>query len=95
MGGWYAPADQLAAVIAPFLDALPPPSKKKITSGTYIESVQYLGGGRLNTTDIPDKPHTFYTKSIMTPEASPMTIKALNAFMCYLGDAGFTADTVC
>jgi hypothetical protein len=31
----------------------------------------------------------------MTPEASPMTITALNAFMSYLGDTGFTADTVC
>ena len=95
-GGWYAPVDQFAAVVAPFLNVLPPPSKQKITSGTFIESVQILGAlGRLNTSGIADTHDTFYAKSLMTPEASPMTIKALNAFMSYLGDAGFAAETVC
>ena len=67
-------------------------------SGTYIESVQNLGGlNRLNsnTSGIADIHDTFYAKSLMTPEASPMTITALNAFMTYLGETGFTADTVC
>ena len=95
-GGWYAPTDQFAAVITPLLDTLPPPSGQTITPGTYIESVQYLGGlGRLSTSGIADTHDTFYAKSLMTPEASPMTSTALNAFMSYLGDAGFTADTVC
>ena len=95
-GGWYGPPDQLAKVIAPFLNALPPPGGQNISSGTYIESVEILGRlGRLNTTGIPDTRDTFYAKSIMTPEASPMTIKTLNALMSYLGDTGFTAtDTV-
>ena len=94
-GGWYAPADQFEAVIAPFLNTLPKPSGKTITPGTYIESVQNLGGlDRLNTTDIPDTHDTFYAKSIMTPEKTPMTVKALNAFMSYLADPGYTADTV-
>ena len=94
-GGWYAPADQFEAVIAPLLNTLPTPSGKTITPGTYIESVQNLGRlGRLNTTGIPDIPDTFYAKSIMTPEKSPMTVKALNAFMSYLADTGYTADTV-
>jgi hypothetical protein len=94
VGGWYAPADQFAAVIAPFLNNLPTPSSQTITPGSYIDSVQNLGGlGRLSTTGIPDVHDTFYAKSLMTPEASPMTLDALNAFMSYLGDAGFTADT--
>jgi len=93
-GGWYAPANQFAAVITPFLNTLPKPSAQTITPGTYIESVQSLGGlGRLNTSGIADTHDTFYAKSIMTPEASPMTSKALNAFMTYVGDAGFTANT--
>jgi len=94
-GGWYAPTDQFAAVIAPLLNTLPTPSGQAITPGTYIESVQYLGGlgGRLNTSGIAETHDTFYAKSLMTPEASPMTVTALNAFMGYLGDAGFTADT--
>jgi hypothetical protein len=97
VGGWYAPADQFAAVITPLLKNLdlPTPSSQTITPGTYIESVQNLGGiNRLNTTGIPDVHDTFYAKSLMTPEASPMTLDALNAFMSYLGSAGFTADTV-
>ena len=96
-GGWYGPTDQFASVIAPLLNTLPPPSGQTITPGTYIESVQYLGGlmGRLNTSGIADTHDTFYAKSLMTPEASPMNIIALNNFMGYLGDAGFTADTVC
>lgn len=93
-GGWYGPADDFDAIIAPYLDELPPPSAQTITPGTYIESVQNLGGlGRLNTNGIPDSNDTFYAKSLMTPEASPMTSTALNAFMSYLGDVGFTADT--
>ena len=95
-GGWYAAADQFAGVIAPLLSTLPEPSSATITPGTYINSVQLLGGlGRLNTNGIPDTPDTFYAKSLMTPEASPMSSTALNAFMSYLGDAGFTANTVC
>ena len=94
-GGWYGPAEQFAAVIAPLLNTLPTPSGQKITPGTYIESVQNLGGlGRLNTKGVPDTHDTFYAKSLMTPEASPMTITALNAFMSYIGDKGFRADTV-
>jgi len=94
VGGWYAPADQFAAVIAPLLNNLPTPSSQTITPGSYIDSVQNLGGiGRLSTIGIPDGHDTFYAKSLMTPEASPMTLVALNAFMSYLGDAGFTADT--
>ena len=94
-GGWYASADQFAAVIAPLLNSLPTPSGQTITPGTYIESVQYFGGlGRLNTIGIADTNDTFYAKSLMTPEASPMTATALNALMSYLGDTGFTADTV-
>ena len=94
-GGWYGPEDKYANVIAPFLVNLPPPSGSTLTPGSYIDSVQFLGGlGRLSTTGIPDTHDTFYAKSLMTPEASPMTLTALNAFMSYLGSAGFTADTV-
>jgi hypothetical protein len=92
-GGRYGPSDQFNTFIAPLFNTLPKPSGQTITPGTYIESVQNLGGlGRLNTTG--DTPDTFYAKSIMTPEKAPMSVKALNAFMSYLADPGFTADTV-
>lgn len=93
-GGWYGPADQLAGVLAPLLAVLPQPSSVTLTPGTYINSVQVLGGsGSLDTTTAPDTHDTFYAKSLMTPEASPMTDQALNAFMSYLANEGFNTDT--
>ncbi len=64
-GGWYAPADQYAAVIAPFLAMVPTPQTKKLTVGTYINSVQYLGGlGRLNTTGISPIQRTHFMPNL-------------------------------
>ena len=94
-GGWYAPTEQLADAIAPFLADLSTPSSISIQNGTYINSVQILGApAALNTSTAPDTQDTFYAKSLMTPEASPMTEKALNAFMFYLGKKGFTTFMV-
>lgn len=94
-GGWYGPADQLAAVMAPFLSKVPKPSSVSLTPGTYINSVIIFGGlNRLNTTGIPDTHDTFYAKSLMVPEASPMSTGAISEFISYLGNQGFTADTV-
>ena len=94
-GGWYTPADQFAAVIAPLLAALPQPASHKLTVGTYINSVQYFDGfGRLNTTGIPDTPNTFYAKSLMTPEGSPISSASMVAFMNYLANQGFGTNTV-
>ena len=91
-GGWYAPTDQFAAVITLLLAALPQPGGKKLTVGTYIDSIQYLGGlGRLNTTGIVDSHDTFYAKSLMTP---PMSEALTAAFMHYLAHQGFRANTV-
>ncbi|CAA7263467.1 unnamed protein product [Cyclocybe aegerita] len=93
-GGWYAPAVEFNAVIQPLLKTLPKPQSQKLTVGTYINSVQYLGGlGRLNTTSIPDSHDTFYVKSLMTPEASPISNQAGQAFMTYLANEGFRANT--
>ena len=94
-GGWYAPADEFDDFIEPLLNTLPPYSEKTITAGTYIKSVENLGGlGRLNSTGVPDTHDTFYAKSIMTPEKAPMSINALNALTSYLGNQGFAANTV-
>ncbi|KAF9541279.1 glucooligosaccharide oxidase [Agrocybe pediades] len=96
-GGWYAPANQLAAVLAPYLKAVGvKPQSQTVTPGTYIESVGILGGltgNRLNTSVAPDGHDTFYAKSLMTPEAQPMSAKSLQAFYDYLGSTGFSADS--
>lgn len=94
-GGWYGPANQYSGVIAPFLAMVPAPQSKKLTVGTYINSVKYLGGlGRLNTTGISDSTDTFYAKSLMTPTASPISTTAGTAFMTYLANQGFGTNTV-
>lgn len=94
-GGWYGPANQFRSVIAPFLAKMPKPASTSLTPGTYINSVQFLGGlGSLNTSSLPDGHDTFYAKSLMTPEASPMSNAARTTFMNYLANDGFTANTV-
>ena len=87
VGGWYGPADKFNSTIAPFLAKVRQPDTTKFTIGSYINSVEYLGGlGTLNTS-APDTTDTFYAKSLVTPEASPISGKALNAFTKYLANA--------
>ena len=94
VGGWYAPADQFDAVISPLLTTLPPPMTTNVTPVTYINSVQILGEPDQLNTLAPDQPDTFYAKSLMTPEASPMSTEAITAFMNYLSNEGFEEGTV-
>lgn len=92
-GGWYGPASQLTATMAPFLSNMPAGPTTTITPGTYINSVQYLAGGSLSTT-APDTRDTFYAKSLMTPASSPMSLAARTAFATYLANQGFDSNTV-
>ncbi|PFH46160.1 Glucooligosaccharide oxidase [Amanita thiersii Skay4041] len=93
VGGWYGPQDQFNAVVSPYLAQLPRPSSSKFTPGSYINSVAYLAGGdSLNVHDKPDGTDTFYAKSLMTPENSPISLTALNAFMSYMGNEGYNTN---
>ena len=93
-GGWYGPANQFDTVIAPFLAQVRRPDSKNITVGTYINSVQYFGElGTLSTT-APDSKDTFYAKSLMAPEASPISNAALTAFMNYMANQRFQTSLV-
>lgn len=94
-GGWYGPARDFNATIAPLLAKMPKGPKVTLTVGTYLNSVAYLAGGSLDTQSKPDGHDTFYAKSLMTPESSPMSTAALNAFARYLGNEGYTSKTVC
>ncbi|KIL58656.1 Glucooligosaccharide oxidase [Amanita muscaria Koide BX008] len=92
-GGWYEQPDKLDGVLAPFLSQLPKPVSINNKVGSYIDIVTYLGGlGTLDVHSKPDTPNTFYAKSLMTPEASPIGDKALNAFTTYLSNQGFSTD---
>lgn len=95
-GGWYGPAGKLNATIAPLLSQLPPNPQTTLNVGTYINSVQFFAGSQpLDTTQMPDRHDTFYAKSLMTPQSSPMSSAAINAFMNYLAYQGFVSTTVC
>lgn len=94
VGGWYGAHDDLSSVLAPLLAQLPPNPQVQLTPGTYINSVAYLAGsGGLDTSN-PDTPDTFYAKSLLTPASSPMSSAAINAFISYLANQGYTSDTV-
>lgn len=93
-GGWYGPASGLTGVLDPLLQQMPKGPKITLKPGSYIDSVMYLAGGSLDTTSKPDIHDTFYAKSLMTPESSPMPAAAINAFVTYLANTGFTSNTV-
>lgn len=82
IGGYYGSADKFNASIAPYLSTLPTPKTIDIAPGTYIASVKKLGGN-LNSSSAPDTHDTFYVKSLMTPQESPMSTKAIKAFFTY------------
>lgn len=95
---WYGDEADASSAVQPFLDMMPTPDSTQFSGGgTYIGSVSALAGGsgNLNTSQAADTSDTFYVKSLMTPESDPMTLEACTAFMEYLGNEGFTADTVC
>ncbi|KAJ7270858.1 glucooligosaccharide oxidase [Mycena rebaudengoi] len=91
-GAWHGDPSLLNSTVAPFLDAMPPIHGVTFTSGNWIEIVTVFGGGNLNTSAVPDITDTFYAKSLMTPEASPMSLAARTSFMSTLAHEGFNAN---
>ncbi|KAJ7855030.1 glucooligosaccharide oxidase [Mycena olivaceomarginata] len=92
-GAWHGDPSLLNGTVAPFLAAMPPLNAVTFTGGNWIDSVNFLAGGTLNTSSAPDYTDTFYAKSLMTPEASPMNEAARTAFMNGLAYEGFTSNT--
>jgi len=92
-GGYYGPATQFEASIAPYLAMLPTPTSSSVQPGSYIASVQNFAGGgaggNLDTSSAPDTHDTFYVKSLMTPEDTPMSAAAIRAFFHVCGQPGF------
>lgn len=92
-GGWYGPISKLDSVLAPYLTKLPKPEWSNRKVGSYIDVLSYQGGsGTLDVHHKLDVTDTFYVKSLMTPEASPISDKALNAFTTYLAYQGFSSN---
>ena len=93
LGGWYGPESELSGVLSPLLAQLPKNPRVTLEPGTYLNSVAYLSGGSLNTTQ-PDATDNFYAKSLMIPQCSPMSTGAINAFISYLANEGQNSTTV-
>ena len=97
-GGWYGPPKGFNATIAPFLSKISTTPRTTLNVGSYINSVTAFGQGTgvpsLNTS-APAKRDTFYAKSLMTPENSPMSTSAIMALMNYLAHEGFSSSMVC
>lgn len=94
-GGFYGPVSQLDGILAPFMSQMPANPGGGRTTESYIASVGQLSGGLpLNTASGPDRRDTFYAKSLVTPQASPIGDAARKAFMTYLANDGFNANTV-
>ncbi|KAJ7160913.1 glucooligosaccharide oxidase [Mycena filopes] len=92
-GAWHGDPSLLNGTVAPFLAAMPPLHGVTFTPGNWIESVSVLAGSTLNTSSAPDYTDTFYAKSLMTPQASPMNAAARTSFMRTLAYEGFASNT--
>ncbi|KAF7326967.1 Glucooligosaccharide oxidase [Mycena venus] len=92
-GAWHGDPSLLNGTVAPFLAAMPPLNAVTLTPNDWIGSVEFLAGSTLNTSTAPDYTDTFYAKSLMTPQASPMNKAARTAFMNGLAHEGFTSNT--
>ncbi|KAF6741329.1 glucooligosaccharide oxidase [Ephemerocybe angulata] len=91
-GGWYGAASQLNATLQPFLGPLGNPSWKTVTPGSYLDSAKNLAGGSLDTSNPLGQHDTFYAKSLVTPQSSPMSQTALKAFATYISNNGYDAN---
>ncbi|KAF8629013.1 hypothetical protein AX17_005869 [Amanita inopinata Kibby_2008] len=92
-GGWWGPSDELDSVLAPYMSLRPPVELALVSNGTYIDSLSARWGNMtLNTTTGPDNTDTFYVKSLMTPEDSPISDKALQVFFDFLANDGFNSE---
>ncbi|KAJ7698355.1 glucooligosaccharide oxidase [Mycena rosella] len=93
-GAWYGAPELFNATFAPYLNTLPATSSANIFPGSYIDSVVTLASPQgLNTSAAPDESDTFYTKSLMTPSAAPMSAAAIEAFATYMATEGFSSTT--
>ncbi|PFH45068.1 Glucooligosaccharide oxidase [Amanita thiersii Skay4041] len=91
-GGWWGEPDKLDATLEPYMSRLPKPESAVVQRGNYIDSLEARAGNVTLNTTAPDVMDTFYVKSLMTPEDSPLSDKALNAFLGYLANEGAKSE---
>ncbi|ESK87595.1 glucooligosaccharide oxidase [Moniliophthora roreri MCA 2997] len=92
-GGYWGPLNTFNQTVAPYLQVLPEPSDRSIDSGNWLEGLEALLYGALNTSTAPDPLDTFYAKSVLTPKDEPLTEEATRTFIAYLANEGFASET--
>lgn len=94
-GSWYGRQGELEPTLQPFLQKMPPLNSVTFSgNGTWIDNLVIFAGGSLNTTLAPDITDTFYAKSLMTPEAEPLSHTSRLALMKHLSTVGVGSPTV-
>ncbi|KAK0240537.1 hypothetical protein EDD85DRAFT_788572 [Armillaria nabsnona] len=93
-GAYFGSHESFTEIIQPYLDTLPPSGLTAITQGNWIETVAALTFGALNTSTQAPFNDTFYAKSLMIPEDSPLSRRAIDALMSYLDAVGFRTDVL-
>lgn len=78
IGAWWGPDDYFNKTISPLLQGFPRNYEPLVLQGTYIQSIERLGYQVINDNVTAEN---LYLKSILTPEQSPMTNKAIAAFV--------------
>ncbi|KAJ3787046.1 glucooligosaccharide oxidase [Lentinula aff. detonsa] len=92
LGNYFGPADSFNSTITPFFSKLPAPVTANVTQGTWIEALTAIAAGNMNTTTQPDSNDTFYAKSLMAPQAVPLTNASMTALVTYLAEVGFNSS---
>ena len=95
-GVYYGDESDLASVLQPFFDSIPvQPYSSSVQTYDWLGILQQLAGSGvdLNTTLAADTTDTFYAKSLMVPDTSPLTQEAILSFFQYLYDSGEDSDT--
>ncbi|KAF7320857.1 Glucooligosaccharide oxidase [Mycena chlorophos] len=88
-GAWQGNPNLLNGTVKPYLDAMPPLHAESFFTGNWIESLENLGGGSLNTSAAPDDTDTFYAKSLMSPA---LETASREAFFNVVATEGFTTN---
>ena len=93
-GTWFGNKNDFYAIINPLLKQLPSNHTSYVSNGTYMDSLVYFSDKGSLDTSIPDHPDTFYAKSLVVPEDTPMSVNALTDLSKTLTTEGFTSNTV-
>jgi hypothetical protein len=93
-GTWFGDKNAFKSIMEPLLSHLPSNYDSHVSNGTYMDSLIYFSDKGTLDTSQPDHPDTFYAKSLVVPEDTPMSVNALTDLSKTLAHEGFKSNTV-